>query len=118
LNLRWDLLAQLGSATATAENLRRNSEQAHGEAERSSSQNAQLLNESRDQEKLLAEARDEAARINQLRANDEASLFAAATKQNTKTRTTRRLLIPCALRGPLRCPGFLPRVFLAKSAQR
>ena len=33
----------------------------HGEAEKSSSQTAQLLDESRNQEKLLAEARDEAA---------------------------------------------------------
>jgi len=70
-----DLRTQLGNAAATAENLRRNSEQARGEAERSSSQNAQLLDGSRDQEKLLAEAKDEAARINQLRANDEAALL-------------------------------------------
>jgi hypothetical protein len=40
----------------------------------SSNQNAQLLDEARDQEKLLAAAKDEAARINQLRVNDEASL--------------------------------------------
>jgi hypothetical protein len=40
----------------------------------SSSQNAQLLDEARDQEKLLAAAKDEAARINQLRVDDEASL--------------------------------------------
>jgi len=33
-----------------------------------------LLDEARDQEKLLADAKDEAARINQLRVNDEASL--------------------------------------------
>ena len=69
-----DLRAQLGNAAATAENLRRNSEQARGEAERSSSQNTQLLDESRNQEKLLAEAKDEASRISQLRANDESSL--------------------------------------------
>jgi hypothetical protein len=70
-----DLRAQLGNAAATAENLRRNSEQARGEAERSSSQNVQLLDESRNQEKLLADARDEAARLVQMRANDEASLL-------------------------------------------
>lgn len=69
-----NLRAQLGNAVTTAENLRRNREQARGEAERSSSQNAQLLDESRNQEQLLAEARDEAARVNQLRINDEASL--------------------------------------------
>jgi hypothetical protein len=34
----------------------------------------QLLDESRNQEKLLADARDEAARISQLRVNDEATL--------------------------------------------
>jgi len=69
-----NLRAQLGNATTTAENLRRNAEQAQGEAERSSSRNVQLLEESRDQEKLLVEARDEAARSSQLRLNDEASL--------------------------------------------
>src|SRR5277367_3354072 len=69
-----DLRAQLGSASAAAEDLRRNGERARGEAERSSSQNVQLLDDSRNQEKLLAEAKDEAARLVQLRANDEASL--------------------------------------------
>jgi hypothetical protein len=69
-----DLRTQLGNITATAENLRRNSEQARGEAERFSSRSAQLLEESRNQEKLLAEAREESSRINQLRTNDEASL--------------------------------------------
>jgi hypothetical protein len=58
-----NLRRQLGNAGTTAENLRR-----------SSSQNVQLLDESRNQEKLLAEARDEAARSSQLRINDEASL--------------------------------------------
>jgi hypothetical protein len=69
-----NLRTELGNATSTAENLRRNGEQARGDAERSSSQNAQLLDEARNQEKLLANARDEAARVNQLRLNDEASL--------------------------------------------
>jgi hypothetical protein len=68
-----DLRVQLGNATAIADNLRRNGEQARREA-RSSSQSAQLIDESRNQDKLLAEAKDEAARVNQLRANDEASL--------------------------------------------
>jgi hypothetical protein len=75
-----NLRTKLGDATATAENLRRNGEQARGEAERSSSQNARLLEESRDQEKLLAEARDEAARSSQLRVNAEASLVEQQTR--------------------------------------
>ena len=75
-----DLRAQLGNASATAENLRRNSEQERGEAARSSSQNAQLLDESRNQEKLLAQARDEAVRSSQLRINDEASLVEQQTR--------------------------------------
>jgi hypothetical protein len=70
-----NLRAELGNATSMAENLRRNGDQARGDAERSSSQNAQLLDEARNQEKLLADAKDEAARVNQLRLNDEASLL-------------------------------------------
>jgi DNA-binding NarL/FixJ family response regulator len=69
-----DLRAQLGSVATTAENLRRNTDQARGEAERSSSRDVELLDEFRDQEKLLVAAKDEAARINELRAQDEASL--------------------------------------------
>jgi hypothetical protein len=57
-----------------AESLRRNGEQAGGEAARSASQTAQLLEESRNQEKLLAEARDQAVRSSQLRLDDEASM--------------------------------------------
>lgn len=60
-----NLRAQLGAG-----NQRRD----QGETERSSSRNAQLLGESRNQEKLLAEAKDEVASVNQLRINDEASL--------------------------------------------
>jgi hypothetical protein len=75
-----NLRAQLGNATATAETLRRDSEQARGQAERSSSQAARLLDESRDREKLLAEARDEAARSSQLRNNDVASLVEQQTR--------------------------------------
>jgi hypothetical protein len=56
------------------QNLRTELVNAAGTAERSSSKNAQLLDEARDQEKLLTEARDEASRVNQLRLNDEASL--------------------------------------------
>jgi hypothetical protein len=61
------LRAQLGNAATTAENLQRS-------REKSSSQTAQLLEESRNQEKLLAEARDEAVRSSQLRIGDEASM--------------------------------------------
>lgn len=62
-----NLRTQLSNVATSAKSLRRDREQ-------SSSRNAQLLDESRNQEKLLADARDEAARINQLRVNDEASL--------------------------------------------
>ena len=75
-----NLHAQLGDLTATAENLRRSGELARGEAERSSSQTARLLEESRDQEKLLAEATDDAARNSQLRINTEASLVEQQTR--------------------------------------
>jgi hypothetical protein len=68
------LRAQLGTTAASVENLRRSGEQANDEAARSSNQNVQLQDESRNQEKLLAEAKDEAARINQLHVNDEAAL--------------------------------------------
>jgi len=71
-------LSQLnGSLTASQheiQNLRTELANAADTAERSSSKNAQLLDEARDREKLLTEAKDEAARVNQLRLNDEASL--------------------------------------------
>jgi hypothetical protein len=75
-----NLRAQLADAATIAENMRRNSEQSRGVASRSSSQNAQLLDEARNQEKLLTEARDEAARNSQLRINDEASLVEQQTR--------------------------------------
>jgi hypothetical protein len=76
-----------------AESLRRNSEQTGGEAARSSSQAAQLLEESRNQEKLLAEARDEAARSSQLRLDDEASMV---EQQARITELTNKLRIASA----------------------
>jgi hypothetical protein len=88
-----NLRTELGNAASTAENLRRNGEQARGDAERSSSRTAQLQDEARDQEKLLAEAKDEAARINQLRVNDEASL---AEQLNRITELSNRLRIASA----------------------
>jgi hypothetical protein len=69
-----NLRAQLANVGTTAENLRRQSEQARAEAERSTSRTAQLTEESRNQAKLLAEAKDEAALSGQLRINSEASL--------------------------------------------
>jgi hypothetical protein len=61
-------------AQVANENPRRNGDPAQGEAERSSSRGVQLLNEAPNQEKLLADARDEAARNNQVRVNDEATI--------------------------------------------
>jgi hypothetical protein len=69
-----NLHIQLGNVSTTAEKLRRNGEQARGDAERASSSNAQSQDESRNNEKLLAQAKDEATRANQLRNNDIASL--------------------------------------------
>lgn len=76
-----------------AESQRRNGEPAGGDVARSSSQTAQLLEESRNQEKLLAEARDEAARSSQLRINDEASLV---EQQVRITELTNKLRIASA----------------------
>ena len=75
-----NLRTELGNAATTAENLRRNGQQARGEAERSSSQSAQLLEEARNQEQLLSEARNEAARSSQLRLNDAAALAEQETR--------------------------------------
>jgi hypothetical protein len=88
-----NLHAELRDAASSNESLRRNGEQARGDAEKSSSQTAQLLDETRNQEKLLAEAKDEAARINQLRVSDEASL---AEQLNRITELSNRLRIASA----------------------
>jgi cell division protein FtsB len=69
-----NLHIQLGNVSTTAENLRRTGQQARGDAERASSLNAQSQDESRNNEKLLAQAKDEEAHANQLRNNDIASL--------------------------------------------
>jgi hypothetical protein len=66
-----NLRAQLGTATKTAENLRHDSQ-----PERASSQSVQLPTELANREKQLEQARSEIERINQLRADDEASLVA------------------------------------------
>jgi Anti-sigma-K factor rskA len=70
------LHTQLGKAETAAENLKRSEELARADAGRSSSKAAQLLDESRDREKLLADAKSEASRANALYADDEASLVA------------------------------------------
>jgi hypothetical protein len=69
-----NLRIQLAEAARNAENLLRSSDLARGQTERSSSENAQLMDEARNQQKLLASAQDEAARSSQLRLNDEAAL--------------------------------------------
>jgi len=81
-----NLRARLGGVTATAENLRRNGEQSSG-------QNVQLLDEARNHEKLLGEARDEAARSSQLRINDEAAMV---EQQTRITELTNKLRIASA----------------------
>jgi hypothetical protein len=68
-----NLRKQLADIATTAETLRRN-------GEHPSSQNAQLLDESRNQEKLVVEATDEAARASQLHVNDEANLVEQQTR--------------------------------------
>jgi hypothetical protein len=70
-----NLRRQLADIATTAETLR-------GNGEHSSSQNAQLAEEARNQERVLAEARDEAARSSQLRINDEAALVEQQTRIN------------------------------------
>jgi hypothetical protein len=76
-----------------SENQRRKGQQIGEDVARSSSQTPQLLEESRNQEKLLAEARDEAARNSQLRVNDEASLI---EQQFRITELTNKLRIASA----------------------
>jgi hypothetical protein len=63
------------------------------DSERSTSQTAQLVEESRNQEKLLAEARDEAARSSQLRLDDEAAMV---EQQSRITELTNKLRIASA----------------------
>ncbi|MGC1647756.1 MAG: hypothetical protein WA741_18195, partial [Candidatus Sulfotelmatobacter sp.] len=84
-----DLRIQLGRASTTAETL----QQARGQAERSSSQNVQLQDELHNQEKLLADARNEAARSSQLRLDDEASMV---EQQTRITELTNKLRIASA----------------------
>ena len=84
-----DLRKQLERASTSSETL----QQARGQAERSSSQNVQLQDELHNQEKLLADARNEAARSSQLRLNDEASMV---EQQTRITELTNKLRIASA----------------------
>lgn len=71
-----DLRRQLGASLKTAESFRRDGQEKGVRLERSTSETAQLLDELEDRDKQLSTAADEIARINQLRATDEASLEA------------------------------------------
>jgi hypothetical protein len=70
------LRAQLGTANRAVDSLRQQNEQAKSEAERSSSQPVPLAAELQNRDQQLAKARSEIERINQLHADDEASLTA------------------------------------------
>jgi hypothetical protein len=88
-----NLHAQLGNAAITAENLRSSSAKSGGEPARPGGQSAQLLEESRNQEKLLADAKNEAARSSQLRLDDEATMV---EQQARITELTNKLRIASA----------------------
>lgn len=66
----------------TADSYRRDSRMLETRSERSTSRNVQLLDELQNQEKRLGEAKDEIARINQLRQADEGSLVAQQIRIN------------------------------------
>jgi hypothetical protein len=74
------LRTQLAAASKTAASLRRDSDAAKEDAVRSSSQNVQLPAELENRDKQLEESRKEIQRINQLRADNEASLVAQQVK--------------------------------------
>jgi hypothetical protein len=69
-----NLRAELGTATKTAESLRHDSEQARGA--QAGGKNVQFPVELTNRDKQLEQAQSEIGRINQLRADDEASLVA------------------------------------------
>jgi hypothetical protein len=77
-----DLRVQIANATQDAESHRRESEQRGVRIEQSTSQTAHLLDELQNREKQLADATGEIARINQLRATDQASLVAQQVRIN------------------------------------
>ena len=80
-------------AQLATESVRLNGAQSNGDSQRSASQTAQLLEEAHNQEKLLGEARDEAARSSQLRINDEAAMV---EQQARITELTNKLRIASA----------------------
>ena len=67
---------QLGNANRSADSLRQQNELARSEAEQSSSQNLPLAAELQNRDQQLSKARNEIERINQLHADDEATLTA------------------------------------------
>jgi hypothetical protein len=77
-----DLRGQIANATKNVESYRRASEQMGVRIEQSTSQTAHLLDELQNREKQLADATGETARINQLRATDQASLVAQQIRIN------------------------------------
>jgi hypothetical protein len=85
-------IKNLRSQLAT-ESVRLNGAQSGGGSQQSASQTAQLLEEARNQEKLLGEAKDEAARSSQLRINDEAAMV---EQQTRITELTNKLRIASA----------------------
>ena len=85
-------IRNLRSQLATG-SVRLNGAQSGGDSQRSANQTAQLLEESRNQEKLLAQAQDEAARSSQLRINDEAAMV---EQQTRITELTNKLRIASA----------------------
>jgi regulator of replication initiation timing len=76
------LRSQVGNATKAAEGYRVANEQRGVRLEHSISQEAQLLDELQNREKQLAESTDEVARINQLRATDQASMASQQARIN------------------------------------
>jgi hypothetical protein len=85
-------IRNLRSQLATG-SVRLNGAQSGGDSQRSANRTAQLLEESRNQEKLLAQAQDEAARSSQLRINDEAAMV---EQQTRITELTNKLRIASA----------------------
>jgi hypothetical protein len=77
-----NLRSQLGNTVKNAENDRHGSEQTGVRIEQSTSQTARVVDELANREKQLSEAREEIARINDLRATDQASLVAQQVRIN------------------------------------
>jgi hypothetical protein len=76
------LRKQVKSASETAETSRREGEQARADAQQAAQQNADLLSQIQDRDKLLANAQSELARIKDEHSSDQASLVAQQTQIN------------------------------------